>query len=494
MNPRATGFLFLLAAALAAFVYLYEVRGGEQRKEAEQVAKRMFPGVQASDVAWIVLTTNDGSASRVERKDGAWQVVEPVAFPGDAVNLDGISASLVDLTSEKEIEGAQAPEVYGIDATSRVVRFGAGGKEYELRLGKKSPVGSSTYAATGEQPGRVVTIPTYRATNLERSLDDLRERRILNFDRTSIVAIEVRWPEGHASLERSDAGWKLLEPISGPADEATVDTLLSNLGYLRADSFEDAPGSDARTGLDRPAFEVTLSGKAGVDGKAPPVFHLVFGAEENGKRLVRALQPSLYRVAAQRLEELPRTLAAYRFKELARFVATDAKTVELALRDDAGSLLEEKIEQGDAGWTGSPEAVDPGKAARLVAELARLRGSDIASESASETELAKLGLEPPRARIRVLGAAAGEIAPALLGAVDVGADPDGKGPYARTPSSSVVYRLAPTVKDWLPTSPESFRSVFTAKPAPQSEPALEGESPDASDAAASPDSEGLSGE
>jgi hypothetical protein len=179
---------------------------------------------------------------------------------------------------------------------------------------------------------------------------------------------------------------------------------------------------------------------------------------------VRGAQPSLYRVASQRLADFPRTIAAYRFKEITRYVATDAKTVELTLQEPGSAALSQKIEHGDAGWQGAPESVDPGKAARLVAELARLRGVDIVSESPTEGELAKLGLAPPRARIRVLAGAAGSVAPAVLGVVDVGADLDGKGPVARSPASATVYRLAPTVVEWLPTGLTSFRNSFAAKP------------------------------
>lgn len=484
MNPRATALLLVVAAALGAFVYLYEVRGGEQRKEAEQTAKRLFPDVSGNDVAWIELTTNDGKTARAERKQGAWQVVAPLSFPGDAVNLDGIAASLAELASEKEIESPQAADVYGLGATSRVVRFGAGGKDYALRVGKKAPVGSGTYVATAAQPERIVTIPTYRATNLERSLDDLRDRRVANFDRASIESAVVRWPGGHVRVERSGSGWKMVEPIAGPADDATVDALLSNLGYLRADSFEDAPGPDAATGLDVPVLDVTLAGKVGADGQASPVFHIAFGAEQNGKRLVRAQHPSLYRVAAQRLDEFARTVVAYRYKEVSHFVATDAHAVELSLRDEDGASLDEKLEHGDAGWTGSPEVVDPGKAARLAAELARLRAADIVTEKASDADLARLGLEPPRVRIRVLGSTAD--APPLA-TVDVGADPDGKGSFVRDPASRTVYRLSPTAKEWLPVGLTSFRTLFAARPAAASDPAKDAGTSDT--APASPESE-----
>jgi hypothetical protein len=471
MNPRTTGLLILVAAALGAFVYLYEVRGGAQRDEAARAAKHLFPGVKTSDVSWISLTTTDGKPARVERHDGAWQLVEPLHFPGDAVNLDGIAAGVAELTSEMEIKDPQAPEIYGIDGTSHSVRFGADGKEYELRIGKKSPVGSNTYVASAAEPHRIFTVSTYRTANLERSADDLRDRRVVRFDRASIVAIDARWPGGFVRLQRGDDGWKLVEPISGPADETTVDTLLSNLSYLRADSFNDAPGPDAKTGLDKPAFDVTLSAKPPAEGGEPPRFHLTLGKDENGKRLARGDEPSLYVVAAPRLDDYPRSLAAYRFKELTRYVATDAKSVELVFESPGQSKVTERFEQGDAGWQGSPELVDPGKMARLVAELARLKGSDVLLDAAKDGDLAKLGLAPPRVTIRVFGAAAGGAAAPELGVLEIGSDPDGKGAAARTPSVALVYRLAPGVSEWLPTSLESFRKDFVLKPgeAPKSD-------------------------
>lgn len=482
MNPRTTGLLLLAAAALGAFVYLYEVRGGEQRRDAELAEKRLFPDVKTTDVEWVALSTTDGRPARAERREGAWRLVEPLDFPGDAVNLDGIAAGLADLASETVIESPQPPAVYGLDESSRVVRFGAGGREHALRIGKKTPVGPNTYVATEAAPERIVTVPTYRVTNLERTLDDLRDRRVTSFDRGSIARIDLRWPEGGVRLLRGPDGWSLVEPVAGKADEATVDTLLSNLSYLRADGFLDEPRSDATAGLDRPALDVVLTGTA-AEGAQAPTFRISFGIEENGKRLVRGAGPGLYLVPSQRLTDFARDVTSYRFKELSRFVATDAKRVVFRFPPTTdGIAFEESAEHGDAGWKGSPEPLDPGKVARLVAELARLRGTDIVKESAGEAELATLGLAPPRVRIEVFGTAAAGAAAPELAVVEIG-DSTSDGPLARTPSSPAVYRLAPSVTEWLPTGVDSFRKSFVAPPAPPPAPDA---APDA-EAGATPD-------
>jgi hypothetical protein len=41
MRPKTTGILLLLAAALGAFVYFYEIRGADARREAEEREKRL---------------------------------------------------------------------------------------------------------------------------------------------------------------------------------------------------------------------------------------------------------------------------------------------------------------------------------------------------------------------------------------------------------------------------------------------------------------------
>ena len=119
MNPRTTGILFLIVAALGAFVYFYEIRGEEGRLEAEARQKRLFPDVEAEAVEWLALTTSDGRPVRAERREKGWQIVEPLVFPGDEFALDGMASALAQIASEAVYEDPQAPEVYGLDDESR---------------------------------------------------------------------------------------------------------------------------------------------------------------------------------------------------------------------------------------------------------------------------------------------------------------------------------------------------------------------------------------
>jgi hypothetical protein len=462
MNPRTTGILFVLAAALAAFVYFYEIQGESARKEAEEAAKRIFPGLEAEQVDAIWLHTTDDRQARVERAEGGWRLVEPVDFPGDTTTLDGMASTLVQLTSEGEIADPQAPAVYGIGDERSVLHFHAGDRDYGLQMGSKAPVGAATYVSPLGS-GRVYTVPTWRLNSLRKSLLDLRDRRVLVFDRDAVERIEASWPGGGVALEKGEDGdWRLTEPIEGPADQATVDSLLSDLSFLRAEGFVDDPPPDAEAGLDPPAFALDLHTK-GADEEGKPL-HFALGSVLDGKlRLARGAQPVLYQVSEERLADFPRKLVAYRFKELARFVASEARSFELVLRSTSGEEETLRGQRDDGGWKTEPEAMAPGKAAAMVNELARLDAVDIVADAPKPEELAKLGLSPPRAHLRVLGEApeGGEapvLADVLLGEVDPEA-----GIAAQRVDGAAVYRLDHEVADQLPVGLEAFRNRFASQ-------------------------------
>ena len=472
MNPRVTGIVFLIAAALFAFVYLYEIRGEAGRKQAEEASRRLFPGVEADDVEWIALTTSDGASARIERGDDAWVLTEPVAFPGDAFALDGMASALAEISSEATFDDPQPPEVYGLDVDERELRFGAGGEEHSLRVGDKTPVGAETYVSVGGSDA-VHTLPTTRINALRKAIDDLRDKRILRFDTASIERVTASWPAGRVVLVRGDAGWRLTQPLEGMADETTVEALLSNLSFLRATGFVDDPLSDRKAGLARPAFEVDLVLKAASEGEEPRHLRLSVGRSLDGKSsLVRAERASLYRIAAERIGDFPREVVQYRFRQLAKFPPADATRLDMVLQSGANRDVSEEpvtitATRGTAGWTSTPEHFRPGAIATLVSELSRLRADDIVAESMGPDELSAVQLAPASVVYRVYGGApqgedAGEV---KLADVAIGAVSGSDGVLARTEGSETVFQFDYELAERIPVSLEAFRNRFVSEEA-----------------------------
>jgi hypothetical protein len=484
LNPRTTGILFLVAMLLGGVIW-WSNRLEIEEKEAEDQAKKLFGDLAADQVEWIALRTSDGQDARLERREGAWHLVAPIESPADAATADGLASALAGLVSESVIEDAQSLEVYGLDANEKTIRFRAGGADHELRVGKKTPIGANNYAATGAVGAKVYAIASYRATSFEKPLDDLRERRPLRFDRDGVARIEASWSGGGVTLEKQDGAWRLVAPLAGEADAETVETLLSDLVFLRASAFLDTPPPDAETGLDAPAYRVVLV-DAPQDGKEPMRHELAIGGAREGElRVVRGAEPALYLVPDERYEKLPKSVVAFRHKTLASFIATDAQRFELSFADpgaDGASQVVtiEGTSSDGTGWTTQPDALKDGLAARIVAEVARLKAEDIAADSMGPDELAGVGLAPARATLRVFGkpAAEGDAAPELASLL-FGVIQGGK-IYAKVPSRPTVYALSDALAEHVPMSLESYRNRFVAPPGETAAPAP-GDSPEATD-------------
>jgi hypothetical protein len=466
VQPRTTAILALVAVLLGAFVWFYQVQGADRRTEAEASAKRLFPQVEPDDVTAIEFTTQDGQEARLERGEAGWALARPLAFPGDETTVSGLASGLAQLSSEGTLEEAQALDVYGLGEGAAEVGFEAGGQSHVVRFGRKTPVGYNTYV-TADDAGTVYTVPSHRASAFDRPLLDLRERRVLRFDRNAVEAIDLRWPGGSVALEKRDDAWILTAPLEAPADRETVEDLLADVSFLRAEGFVDEPGADVEQGFEEPAFEVALRLSSAEEGASATPLRMQIGRSvPGGRRLARGSEASLYEIPVERLDDFPRRLGAYRYRTLGAFAPTDAETVELEFRDAQGAPLRIVARRGEAGWTSSPEAMAPGKIARLVSELSGLRAEDVQADALGERELAALGLAPPRARFRVLAAAEEGAEAQELGAFELGAFDSSRGILARKPGAEPVYRLDYALAEHLPVSLDAFRNRFlSAEPA-----------------------------
>ena len=476
MNPRNAAVLFVLALLLAAFVYFNEIRGGEQRRDAEEQSLRLFPGLEAQDIEAIWLYAGHG-VTRVEREDGGWTLIAPVEFPGDDIVLDGIASALVQLTRETVIEEPQAPGVYGLGADSSVIYFTANGADSGLRLGAKTPVGDNQYVvpASLDPLEEVYTVASWRVNAIQKDLDDIRDKRVLDFDRESVDKISLSWPEGRVDLRRAGGEWRVQVPVSDIADASTVDRLLSDLAFMRAEGFEDEPPPDNHTGLDRPALVVELRLGVGMEGSPEgeiPKRRLEIGSIPVGQfLLVRGAHESLYKVNGSRLDDFPRRVVAYRDKDLGSFDPSEVDTLELRFHGDEleGEAIAVTLKKGEDGWSGGDPAVSSERAASLVEEFAHLEGSDIVAEKLGPEELAGLGFSPPRVTLVVLGRTSEAGYGVRLAELEIGiADPN-RGILARNPDGRKVYSLDWELAEFLPVSWEAYQARFLATHADDNE-------------------------
>ena len=385
----------------------------------------------------------------------------PLTAAADGFAADAIVSALAQLASEAVFESPQPLAVYGLEDEGRDLQFRVGDASHVLRLGKQTPIGGNRYAWVGGQT-RVYAVAGPAVNALSKSLDDLREKRILRFDAGAVERVTARWQGGQVALSRGEGGWRLEQPIAGPADETTVEELLNDLSFLRATGFVDAPTPEQESSLAVPELEIELAIRPEAEGKESRKLVLAIGAREGGEgdRLARADGPRLFRIPSERLQDFPREVGSYRFRELARFDPGEAERLEIVFQPLGEAAVTVTALRGDEGWSSTPEAIEPEQLANLIDDLSRLRAKQILADAMGEAELRELGLAPPSARFTV-SAKAGALAQVDLGIVR-GSD----GVIARSTGGGAVYLLAPSVAEGLPVSLEALRSRFLAKPEP----------------------------
>jgi hypothetical protein len=463
MNPKTTAVLFAIAAALAAFVYFYEIKGEQARLDAKAAEKRLFPDVEQAEITSIALRVSDAPEIQLERRDDRWWIVAPIEFAADTFAADGIASAITQLMSESVIEEPQAHDVYGFRKDGAEVRFALGDLEKTLRIGSATPVGSNSYALVGGDD-RVYTVASYQFSPFKKEAEEFRDKRILDFDPAAVRRAAISWPGAEVVIERGEAGWQMVAPTRALADAEAVDSLLMSLSLLRASGFVDDPGSDEETGFSPAQFAVEIELSREVGDSDPEIARVaVGGVDESGtQRFVRGAAESLYLISQESLDGFPRRVVEYRDRRLAEFAAEEARRIELGFHAAGGETVAVSVRLEDGGWVSSGDPVRSEKLAALVDVLSDLRAHDIIAEEFGSTELEAMGFEPARAVLQVYGDgdSAESLAEIQLGVAF------GDGVTARVADRETIFLIATALADAIPTNLDNYRARFVAQPEP----------------------------
>lgn len=99
----------------------------------------------------------------------------------------------------------------------------------------------------------VFTLNADFVTQFKKTDTDLREKDLFSFSSFDVKHLEVDTPKGHWVFDRQGNQWKETAPKSKVVSSDKMETLLSNLRDLRADSFPKS-GNLADFGLAKPAY------------------------------------------------------------------------------------------------------------------------------------------------------------------------------------------------------------------------------------------------
>ena len=245
MRPKGLLIAVVLLAVLGGLIFW------SNKKQAAA------PPKSATDTTTRLLTISDdqfqeirikkltGEVEDLKRDNGKWRLVEPQPLAADQDTVGSIVTTLGSLTADKTIEPNATDLVpYGLNTpTLDITITKKDGKTVEALIGDSTPTNSGAYAKLAGDP-RVFTVASYVKTSLDKSVNDLRDKRLLTFDSDKLARVQLT-AKGPA-IEFGKNGqneWQILKPRPLRADSSQVEALVSKLRDARMDpavSGEDA--------------------------------------------------------------------------------------------------------------------------------------------------------------------------------------------------------------------------------------------------------------
>lgn len=477
MKPRTTLVLAVLLAVLCAAYW------GVRRYQADQgtrtaVNQALFAFDADAVTALTIDRIDEEPVSATRDENGVWSLrapdanIQPLQMLWDrvATNFAGL-ANIRTITDEPSDE--QITE-YGLDIPA--LRFSAVADDTEITLafGSKDPTQEYRYARG--PAGQVFLVRENAYFELNRKLEDMRHRFLVDNREAPIVRLEFAriWtgtetaklenppvvgeesPPMVVARETPESPWRVTAPVDAIADQERVQALVSEVQFGMGHNFIDHPEDLSDYGLNPPAARISVVDN--VTGKAQTVLfgHLTEG-DKGGMYARRPDREAVFTVEPHILTLFPKSLQDFRDRHLLTRAVMEVSKVRYVGTDNEFTLENTP----DAGWRVLEDDQEANQA-RISSYVGSLK--NITSDMfVTGADLETLGLDEPLLRIELYYP--DESSPRVI---RVARDPEDDQVYYATQDSGDITRLKAEEAEKLFYDPADFRSLSFMHFAPSS--------------------------
>ena len=280
-----------------------------------------------------------------EKRDDRWHVIHPIKVKADAEEIETLLSELRSLkVSSFEADGADANvltrlEKAGLDAPRLQMKLTDGDNTYTLGIG--ASVGAETgtrgrvYVKANVYQDAIYTVSEDIYNLLNKSVFDLRDKRVTDFQRTDTIRFEIKQgTETTVGTKNLDNIWELQAPTGKiKADADAVSDLLFGVDSLEAAAFIDNSTQNlASYGLVSPSIKVAFTQR----GEENPAVLLIGDYAQDGTVYVKAEQSDqVSRVKRALIDKIALGTAWLRDKQVLNFHIDDAIRLTSTLAGEA---------------------------------------------------------------------------------------------------------------------------------------------------------------
>ncbi len=390
MRVKTTAVLAAILVALGLYVWFYEVRRPAEQEKQKEAEQKVFL-FSKEEVGKLTLIYPEKKIVCGKKPDGDWRLIYPIEAEGDKDAIDRIVSNL---------EGAKADQVVA-DSAANISEFGLlypnvgvcldlkDSTTDTLLLGDKSPTGDFVFAQKISHP-QVFTLPSWLLSSLEKTVYDLRDKRVLAFDKAGVKKLELAQRRQRIVCTQGGSQWQMEKPLETKADKNEIDRLLSRLKNAKAKEFVDEePKSLKKYGLHKPRMEVTLW-----VGEAKAKKMLRIGDKEGENHYAwDESRSSVFLVGTDLVKHLQKTVFDLRDKTVAEFEVDELNKLEL-IRSDTTIIC---VKDTSGSWQLTQPVklkAKDSKVSGILWNIKGLKAQQIVTEK--PREFSKYGLDKPQ--------------------------------------------------------------------------------------------------
>jgi hypothetical protein len=361
----------LIVAVVIFFILAGILYWSEHHKPGEDTAKASEdtpPAILKLDVSAITRLDLEKKDEKLivltKGESEKWRITAPQPFGADQSTVSGILSTLSSLTSQRVVEDkATDVKQYGLDQPALQLDITEKDNETQkLLIGDDTPTGSAVYAMLAGDP-RVFTIASYTKTSVDKSLNDLRDKRLLTVNSDKISRIELVRRNQDIEFGRNKDEWQILKPKPLRADSSQVGELARKLTDSRMDlSNYDAMEAASAFAHATPLATVKVTNESGTQelqvrktqvGKTEVMYYAKSSAVEG-----------IYKINSDLGQALDRSVDDFRNKKLFNFGFGEPNKVQLHIGPKAYFLT-----RSGEDWWQDGKKMDAGTVQSLISKL-----------------------------------------------------------------------------------------------------------------------------
>jgi hypothetical protein len=366
---KIRGFIVALAvlAALTATLYWSNHHKPAETAQTPVDVPPKILALQAADIVGVSLEKKDAAAVVLKKEGNDWRLTEPQSLAADQSAVTGVVSTLATLDSQRLVDEKPLDlNSYGLAHPSLAATVTEKDhKTQRVLIGDDTPTGNGAYAKLDGDP-RVFTIASFNKTGLTKTVDDLRDKRLITADSDKISRLELVSQKQTIEFGRDQDQWQILKPKPMRADGSQVDDLVRAITDAKMDlgSGNDPKKNAAAFASGSPVASVKITTGSGTQ-------ELQVHKVKDDYYAKTSVVDGVYKVSSSLGQQLNKKLDDFSNRKMFDFGFGDPNKIELHDGDKAYFLTH----NGEDWWSADGKKFDQESVEPLVAKLRELQAT-----------------------------------------------------------------------------------------------------------------------